>query len=365
MNFNKPIKYKDILIFVILFFIGYKIVDNYPVYLSILKKFLTLLTPFLYALIFAYILNPLMKLIERKLKLKRCPAVGLTYLIILGILIIIGIYGIPSIIDSIISITKEIPSYINTTQDWINSILKNDKFYELMKDAGVLQTLTSLSTKAGNIFVYILDGTINSLLSITSNILMFGFGFLISIYMLLDKEKFIKQAKLLIIIIMGKKQGTNILNIGKVYNHMIGSYIGIKAIDSLIIGIISLIGLFMLDIPYYILLAALVGFTNMIPYFGPFVSMVLCALVAVFISPSKAFAVIIFLLALQQFDAWYLEPKLVSGKVGLNPFLIILGVTIGGGFFGPIGMILASPTIATLKIYYDKFINNYNPPLNT
>ena len=140
---------------------------------------------------------------------------------------------------------------------------------------------------------------------------------------------------------------------------MIGTYIGIKALDSLIIGIISLVGLMILRLPYAPLLALVVGVTNMIPYFGPFVGMLTCAIVALFITPFRALVVFIFLLALQQFDAWYLEPKLVSGKVGIGPFWVILGVTIGGGFFGPLGMILASPTVATIKIYYKKIVNKY------
>ncbi|WP_338631721.1 AI-2E family transporter [Clostridium baratii] len=338
-------------------FISFKLIDNFSIFLSIIKKFLTILSPFIYALIFAYILNPVMKVFEKKFKFKRSLSVGLTYILVLVILIIIGIYGIPLIIDSIISITKEIPYYISISQDWIDSLLKNDSLYKLMSDSGILQTLTSLSTKAGSILVSLLNGTVNSLLTITTNLIMFIFGFLISIYILLDKEKFIKHSKLILIMITGKIRGNKIINALNIYNDMIGNYIGVKSLDSLIIGSISLIGLYALNMPYFLLLAILVGFTNMIPYFGPFIGMLVCALVAVFISPWKAFAVIIFLLALQQFDAWYLEPKLVSDKVGVTPFLIVLGVTIGGGFFGPIGMLLASPTVATIKIYYDKFIS--------
>lgn len=357
MIFNKPLKYKDIFLFLLMIFISFKLIDNFSVFLSIIKKFLTILSPFIYALIFAYILNPLMKVFEKKFKFKRSLSVGLTYIFVLVILIIIGIYGIPLIIDSIISITKEIPYYISISQDWIDSLLKNDSIYKLMSDSGILQTLTSLSTKAGSILVSLLNGTVNSLLTITTNLIMFIFGFLISIYILLDKEKFIKHSKLILIMITGKIRGNKIINALNIYNAMIGNYIGVKSLDSLIIGSISLIGLYALNMPYFLLLAVLVGFTNMIPYFGPFIGMLVCALVAVFISPWKAFAVIIFLLTLQQFDAWYLEPKLVSDKVGVTPFLIVLGVTVGGGFFGPIGMLLASPTVATLKIYYDKFIS--------
>lgn len=359
MSFFKNIKYKEIIVLLLIIFIGYKVIDNYPVYLLVLKKFMGIIAPFMYAIVFAYILNPIMKFFERRIKLNRGLAVLLTYLVVLGIIVVIALYGIPSIIESIFSITKEIPDYVNMVQNWLNSILKNARLNELMQNTGLMTNVTSLSSKAGTILVSLLEGTTGSLITITTNIIKIGFGFLISIYMLLDKERFLKQIKLVLLMITGEKIGRKILNFVKIYNYMIGTYIGIKALDSLIIGVISLVGLIILRLPYAPLLALVVGVTNMIPYFGPFVGMLTCAVVALFITPFKALVVFIFLLALQQFDSWYLEPKLVSGKVGIGPFWVILGVTIGGGFFGPLGMILASPTVATIKIYYKKIISKY------
>ena len=338
--------YKNVLIIAIIAIIGYKIVDNYDVYLSIFKKLLSVLAPFFYAIIFAYILNPLMKFFQKKLKLKKGAAVGLTYLCILIVLFLIGFYGIPALVDSIISITKEIPDYVNTVQGWVNNALQNDKFYALMQDAGVLKTLTSISSKVGGVAITALEGAVGSLLSITTGVIQIGFGLLISIYLLLDKENFIKQIKLIVIMVLKEKWGITVINLFKTYNQMIGTYIGVKAIDSTIIGFISLIGLMIIKVPYAILLAIFVG-------------MVVCALVEVFVSPMKAIIVFIFLLAVQQFDAWYLEPKLVGNKVGIGPFWIILGVTIGGGFFGALGMLLASPTVATITIYYDRLVNKF------
>ena len=359
MSFFKNIKYKEIIVLLLIIFVGYKVIDNYPAYLVVIKKFMGIIAPFMYAIIFAYILNPIMKFFERRLKFKRGLAVLLTYLVVLGIIVVIALYGIPSIIESIISITKEIPDYVNMVQNWLNSILKNARLNEFVQDTGLMTNVTSLSSKAGTILVSLLEGTTGSIITITTDIIKIAFGLLISIYMLLDKERFLKQIKLLLLMITGEKIGRKILDFVKIYNYMIGTYIGIKALDSLIIGIISLIGLMILRLPYAPLLALVVGVTNMIPYFGPFVGMLTCAIVALFITPFRALVVFIFLLALQQFDAWYLEPKLVSGKVGIGPFWVILGVTIGGGFFGPLGMILASPTVATIKIYYKKIVNKY------
>lgn len=356
LGLDRNIKIKDIILLVLVVFIGYEVFVNHSKILEFIGKFFSVIMPFIYAFIFAYVLNPIMKLFQKRLKLKRGLAVLLTYVLVTGIIVIVGVYVVPVVIDSIISITTEVPKYITTVQGWINSALQDDKMYTILKDAGVLNIITNISTKAGTIFISLLEGLAGSLLSITADIVMIGFGFLCSIYVLADKDNLIKQVKIMMTMVFKKEITRNILGVLRTYNQMIGLYIGSKALDSLIIGIISLVGLIIFKVPYAILLAIIVGFTNMIPYFGPFVGMVVCATVSVFVSPMLAIIVFVFLLAVQQFDAWFLEPKIVGSRVGISPFLIILGVTIGGGFFGAIGMLLASPTVATVKVYYDKLI---------
>lgn len=166
--------------------------------------------------------------------------------------------------------------------------------------------------------------------------------------------------------IFKEENGNRIINFVRTYNKMVGFYIGIKAVDSSIVGIIALFGLLIVGEPYAPLIALIVGITNMIPYFGPLMGVIVAMTVAIFVSPMKAFVVFVLLLCIQQFDAWFLEPKLVGKKVGISPLGIILGVTIGGGFLGPIGMLLGSPTMATIKIYYEKLFSKFkdsNPRL--
>ena len=124
----------------------------------------------------------------------------------------------------------------------------------------------------------------------------------------------------------------------------------------MIIGVLAFILLNIVQSEYAILLAILVGITNMIPYFGPFIGEIIGLLINIFVSPMKGIIVFLTLFSLQMFDGWYLDPKLIGNKVGVRPFWIIYAVVIGGGFFGPIGMLLASPTAATIKIYYKKLL---------
>ncbi|SQB87895.1 putative permease [Clostridium paraputrificum] len=357
MFFNKYIKYRDILVIVLIALVGYKLIDNYQMFLNLISTTMSVISPFIYAMIFAYCINPIMNLFERKLKMKRGVSILSTYLLIGGAIVIGALYIVPSIVDSIISITSEIPKYMETVQGWINEALKNQNLYDLINSTGLLDNISVISGKMSSIIIGILDGSVSSIVSITTNVVKIGFGFLISIYILLDKERFITEVKTLTYMILKEEKGTKLIGLVRTYHEMIGKYIGTKAIDSAIIGVLAFFGLMIIGAPYTPLLAIIVGVTNMIPYFGPFVGEVVGAAVGIFVSPAMAITIFVFLLALQQFDAWYLDPKLIGDKVGVKPFYIILAVTIGGGFFGPIGMLLASPTMATINIYYERKVN--------
>ena len=357
MFFNKYIKYRDILVIVLIALVGYKLIDNYQMFLNLISTTISVISPFIYAMVFAYCINPIMNLFERRLKMRRGLSIFSTYLLIGGAIVIGSLYIVPSIVDSIISITSEIPGYIETVQGWINEALKNQNFYELINSTGLLDNISVISGNMSSIIIGILNGSVSSIVSITTNVVKIGFGFLISIYILLDKERFITEVKTITYMIFKEERGTKIIGLVRTYHEMIGKYIGTKAIDSAIIGVLAFFGLMVIGAPYTPLLAIVVGVTNMIPYFGPFVGEVVGAAVGLFVSPAMAITIFIFLLALQQFDAWYLDPKLIGDKVGVKPFYIILAVTIGGGFFGPIGMLLASPTMATINIYYERKVN--------
>lgn len=356
---DRNIKYRDILIFVLIGLIGYKIIDNYTEVFNILGKGISICSPFIYSLLFAYILNPIMMVIEKRLKVKRGIAIFITYASIVGIIILFSIYVVPSIVDSIISITSEVPKYMEIVQGWINKALEDQNVYDLIKEVGLLDYISVISSKLGSILITILDGSISSIFEIASNLVKIIIGLLISVYVLLDKERILKGVRTITYMILKEKRADKIISLVRIYNKMIGIYVGTKALDSLIIGVLALIGLLIIKAPYAILIALVVGFTNMIPYFGPFVGEVVGAFVGIFVSPVMAISILIFLLALQQFDAWYLDPKLIGAKVGVRPIGLIVAITIGGGVFGPIGMLLASPTVATIKILYDRRVAKF------
>ncbi|MGM9977273.1 MAG: AI-2E family transporter [Clostridium sp.] len=354
MFFDRNIKYRDILIFALIGIIGYKLIDNYKIFFNFFSNLLSIIAPFIYAAIFAYILNPIMKIFEKKLKLSRGVSVLCTYLIILGLLTVCMVFLIPTLVDSIGSMIDEIPSYVTKVQGWITKAYNNPRIKEVINDIGLASYLSSIPSNVGRLVSGMLEGSLTSIFNIATNLLKIVFGILISIYVLIFKETFIEKGKIVICMIFKEKWALRIINLAREYHKNIGKYVGAKAVDSLIIGLLAFIGLMVIKAPYPYLIAIIVGVTNMIPYFGPLVGEIVGVFFGIFVSWKIALITFIYLLALQQFDAWFLEIKVVGGKLSLNPVSIIFGIIVLGGFFGVIGMLLASPTMATITDIYKK-----------
>lgn len=341
---------------ILLGIVGFKVIENYPYFFSILKKFWSLMLPVVYGLVFGYILNPLVKFIKRKFKVKEGIAILSTYLLVLALLILASIYLIPIMIDSAVDITTKMPIYIQETQDWLDIILNNESVKEIINTTGTMDNVNHIITQFGTMAVTLLEGSISYIFTISSQIVKLFLGLLISIYVLVDKERLIKESKKVTFLILKEKKGKKLIEGVRIYHNMIGAYIGIKAIDSAIIAAMALVLLTIVKSEYAFLLAVIVGITNMIPYFGPFIGEIVGFLFNVFVSPTKGVIVFLVLLALQLFDGWYLDPKLIGDKVGVRPLFIIIAVLIGGGFYGAFGMLLASPTAATIKVYYERIM---------
>lgn len=356
----KNLKNRDtlyiIIISIIIGLISFKIIENYGYFFDILEKLISLLVPVFYGFVIAYILNPITKLLKNKFKLKEGSSILLSYLILIFIISIFAIYFIPTMINNVVDIIINIPSYISEAQEYIDYLIKDNNIKEVISNTGSYTHVNNIISQLGNIVVTILEGVVSYVITISSQLVKLFLGLLISIYVLIDKDRIIKEIKKILFVTIKEEKAIKLIEMVKIYHNMIGAYIGIKAIDSTIIGFMALILLTLVKSEYALLLAVIVGVTNMIPYFGPFIGEIVGFLFNVFVSPTKGIVVFLVLLCLQMFDGWYLDPKLIGDRVGVRPLYIIIAVLIGGGFFGAIGMLLASPTAATIKIYYDRLM---------
>ncbi len=352
--------YFNIVLTVVVSYILIKLIDNYKYFFSTFGVLVSLLTPFIIAFILAYILNPLIDLLERKAKFKRIQALLLTYGVILLIIIIFILFTAPIIVDSIADIVSQAPVYARKTQDFLISLgnqLENVD-PKTLKDLGdkIMAAIPSI----GNLFAGYLGQIFSTTFSVGKFIVQLVLSFIICFYILLEKESFLSFSRKMVYIICGKKYGDFTIEAVSILNTNIGKYFSGKILDSFIVGVLSGIGLFFIGSKYAVLFGVLMFAMNMIPYFGPVIGMTPVVIINLFYNPTIALFSLIYLLLVQQVEVAVIEPKIVGQQLGISPFLTILAVTIGGGFFGIPGMILSVPIVGVIKVYFDKFIElNY------
>lgn len=317
----------------------------------------SIVEPFVYAFIIAYVLNPLVKLFEKVYGGKRGISVLSTYATLALLVVMISVYIFPKIWENIYDLYTNFPMIVREVREWTVELGSNEKVQTALALLGIGDL------KADAIFIkiseYIQSYSAYMIKATVSTAVVVGkwlFALLVSIYVLVYKEQYKAFFIKIMLKFFGKRKSRKFFRLSKTIHKMIGMYIGTKAIDSMIIGGIALVGLSIMGSPFVFLLSFIVFVTNMVPYFGPFVGMAVTFSVHLFYSPELAITSLVFLFLLQQFDAWFLDPKMIGNKVGLNPFMVILAVTVGGGLYGPVGMLLATPIMATIKIYFDIFL---------
>ncbi|MGL5616651.1 MAG: AI-2E family transporter [Sarcina sp.] len=354
-------KYTKLVLSLVVTYIIIRLIDNIPFITDKLSDFYGILLPFVIAFVIAYALNPVVNLFMRRTKLSKSMSIALTYILFLAIIAMAALYIFPGLYSTTWDLIESLPTITTNAQHTLNTFLSQvNKHPDATK---LLESIdfSSIISTSSKVFNSLLNQAFSGAISITTYIVNIIFGFLISIYMLSDKENCLKFCRKATLTVCGEKIGDEVINFVKILNFNVGTYIGIKAIDSAIVAAIAIVGLTILGAKYALLLAVIVGFTNMIPYFGPFIGMFVAFVVNLFSADFKtALIALIFLFILQQFDAWFLDPKLIGGKVGLSPFVIILAVTIGGAFYGPIGMILATPIASVINYYVQKGLKKFS-----
>jgi len=351
----------------------YQLLENTGVLLDKLWEYLgyirMLLRPFIIGAFIAYILNPGVRWfenrvysrvgrLENKNKLSRVLSTLTIYLIFIGVTTIISLRVAPQIAQNIREISRRVPEYFNYTSDSINQWVEELEAENLNNLSIHLENnVREIFNRTSEILDYVLNNVIVSIMSITSGILNFLLALIISFYMLLDKESFKEGAEKLLRVFMSDHNVMKVKDFGREADEVFGNFIVGKSIDSFIIGCMCLIGLSLMNIRYALLLGVIVGVTNMIPYFGPFIGGIPATIVTFFDSPVKALWVGLFILALQQFDGLFLGPKILGDSVGISPFWIIFSIVVGGGIAGALGMFLGVPVLAIIRLLVIRLID--------
>ncbi|MGL4362627.1 MAG: AI-2E family transporter [Cellulosilyticaceae bacterium] len=322
-------------------------------------------TPILYGLLIAYLMNPAMQFFERHLikwispslskhyKNIRILSIIMVYIILFSTIFFSIRFVIPEILENIKIFLANLNDYINEINSFLLGLEERivDAFPYPEVQSVVSQTLDpSIISQYLNIasISQMLDQLITHFFNITGTLFNWIIGFVIAIYALMQKETFVNGSKRLTFAIMKPYVAKKIISIMSEAHNTISKFFTGKSLDSLIIGSLCFIGLSIMNNPYSLILSLIIGVSNMIPYFGPFIGAIPAVVLTSFEGFAPAIGVALFVLALQQFDGLILGPKILGESIGITPFWIISAITVGGALWGPLGMFFASPILAVI-----------------
>ncbi len=341
-------------------------------FLLFFQRIIKILAPIIWGFVIAYLLNPIMILSERtytKLFCRKKPhkkaarriSVAFTMLFFLLIISLFFYAIVPEIARNISSIFKKSGNWINDIQKTFNNILeKNPKindFYKKEFDNIIEYLQNYVENKQPGIENFVSNvtkGALNFLIGIKDFIL----GLIVSVYLLLSKENLLAQIKKMTLAIFPKRTCQRIFNVYHKSNKMFIGFISGKIIDSIIIGILCFIIMRIIGINYSVLISLIIGVTNIIPFFGPFIGAIPSAMLVFFDNPRDVIPFLIFILILQQFDGNILGPRILGDSTGLPAFWVLFAIFLGGGLFGFTGMLLGVPTFALIYALFRDFVEN-------
>nr|WP_284345833.1 AI-2E family transporter [[Clostridium] colinum] len=327
-----------------------------------------MLSPFIYGIGIAYVLNSSLKFLEAKFfskitylntrkRLKRGLSITTTYALLFSFLIWLISYLIPEIQKSIIDVSEYFKTFdINAFDKMLKqNVPINEGIIDSISNY-IEGFLRGFIDQVPTYLKRILSSTIN-IASVLLNVIL---GIVISIYILFDKEEIGEKSKKIVYAIFPKKVSYSLIQFFKEANYTFEKFFVGKMIDSTIIGIIFFVGATLLKAPFAMLLSIIIGITNMIPFFGPFIGgipVVFITLMFDITNPLKSIWISIFILLLQQFDGNILGPKILGDSIGIKPIGIIFSIIVGGALFGPAGMFFGVPIFAVIFSTFNRFID--------
>lgn len=337
---------------------------------AFISKYIVAAAPVIAGFFVAYLLNPLVNFLERRLflkltkekhpKISRTLSIIAAYLIVIGALALIFVYLIPQLSSSLTDLVGQVQRWYDQSLKWFNSLQEKYPDIDITTIVNNVQTSVMdflnmdritglLSSMVPKLF-----STSIALFKVIYNLI---FAFIVSIYVLFDKNRLIRNIKRLIRALFKPAKSSDIIGTGSLIHHIFSRFIIGKTIDSLIIGILCFILMSIFQMPFALIISIIVGITNMVPYVGPFIGAVPGFFIIFISSPIQSLFYLILILVIQQFDGLYLGPKILGDSTGLRPIWIIFAISVGGAAGGVLGMFLGVPTVAVIAILLDRWVD--------
>ena len=370
LNMNK--KYTTIAVYAFLVIAAaitfFFVISEHSVVGRMAGTFFGLMTPFIYGAALAYVLNPVLNWLEKKVfpkvfgdrvskRSRRGLGVLLTFLFGCAVVALFLAVLIPQIVESIDNLAQSIYAFLPQAQNFLNDLIAqygtNEMLVDVLSMLGVdisdpSMALQRLATRSYTFLTQVLPNLFGGVMRFTSGLLDVVVGIIIAIYLLLSKEIFYAQVKKLLFAFFPRRVAQATLNLTHDSNTIFCGFISGKILDSAIIGVLCFIGCSVLQMPYTVLVSFIVGVTNVIPYFGPFIGAIPSIFIIMIADPLKSLVFAVFVLILQQLDGNIIGPKILGDSTGLSAFWVIFAVTFFGGLFGFVGMLIGVPTFAVI-----------------
>ncbi len=390
ISFRDMVRQAGIWIFII--FIGAVIVFFLYRMVAIgaaINRLLKILAPVIAGLGIAYVLLPIVTFFENRFlrsipllakaknqKRAKSVARGISVMLALigvfGIIFILGYLVIPGLISSVREIVIRLPGYSRRIIKFFDDLKYDGKLSQDVKDI-VNQAMNYFQNWLRTDFYpqisSSLEGFTASIMGVMKFIYNILIGAIISIYVMMSHETFEGQWKKLIFGFFKPQIANSVIDVFHHANSIFSGFITGKLLDSAIIGVLCFVGVTILKMPYTMLVSVIVGVTNIIPFFGPYIGAIPCILLIALVDFKKAIVFGIFIILLQQFDGNVIGPKILGDSTGLSPFWVVFAILTGGGLFGVAGMLLGVPVFAVLyylaKTFTEYLLYNRNMPMES
>lgn len=334
-----------------------------------LQTAINTLMPFIYGCVMAYLIYPLSqgitayldKMTGEKYKKMTLSAGIFAGLIIFAVAIYLLLWMLlPQLIDSITSIVVGMPGMVDSLSKWIGSLLADNPQLQQTVESMLENSSVELQNWLTQTMIPKAQDLITSLsasvISVFGGLFDFVIGIIVCVYVLSSADKLKRQAKMIVSAVAPKKYVESIFEITYEMDQCFGGFIRGKLVDSLIIGVLCFICVSIMDMPYPVLISTIVGVTNIIPFFGPFIGAIPCAILILTVSPIQALYFGIFIFILQQFDGNILGPAILGQSTGLGSIWVLFSILIFGDMFGFVGMIIGVPTFAVIYYLISKYV---------
>lgn len=282
------------------------------------------------------------------------------------LLMLLAVYGlialvVPQVVSSIRTIIESLPSYLQTAENWMVQFLNDNpemaQTVQQATDSAVNWLQNWLRTDLLPNLNNIVSGVSSGVMGVVNVLKNLVIGIIVTVYLLASRKRFASQAKKAVYSLLPVNFANSFIAHTRFAHKVFGGFISGKILDSLIIGVICFIGSSFMKIPYSMLVSVIIGVTNIIPFFGPFIGAVPCGLLILLADPLRCLYFVLFIIVLQQFDGNILGPKILGDSTGLSSFWVLFSILLFGGLFGFVGMVIGVPVFAVIYNLVTQFIN--------